>query len=106
VNCLRLRHAGIIRRTPASVNEAILRFLGELKEPPTNPFALAATLPSSSGRFLTGIFGTEVVALDAETGAVGAATLGGWTCDPANPPAVFDGSFRLERLPGPRSYKI
>ncbi len=73
---------------------------------PANPFAVAAALPSSPGRFLTGIFGTEVVALDAETGAVVAATLGGWACDPANPPAVFDGSFLLERLPAPRNYKI
>jgi hypothetical protein len=52
------------------------------------------------------VVGAQVVAVDASTGAVVAATLGGWSCDAANPPTVFDGSFDLERLPLNRSYNL
>jgi hypothetical protein len=55
---------------------------------------------------VTGIFGAHVVALDADTGAVIAGTLGGWSCDAANPPTQFDGSFRLDRLAVGRNYHI
>jgi hypothetical protein len=73
---------------------------------PANPFALAIQPPPSPGQSVTGIFGTQVVAVDAATGAVIAGTLGGWSCSPANPPAVFDGSFNISRLPLGRSYNI
>jgi hypothetical protein len=73
---------------------------------PANSFALATFAPSSPGFSVTGIVGAQVVAVDASTGAVVAATLGGWSCDAANPPARFDGSFDLERLPLNRSYNL
>jgi hypothetical protein len=73
---------------------------------PANPFALAVQPPPSPGQSVTGIFGTQVVAVDASTGAVIAGTLGGWSCNPANPPALFDGSFNISRLPLGRSYNI
>jgi hypothetical protein len=44
--------------------------------------------------------------VDAETGSVIAGTLGGWSCDAANPPTQFDGSFALERLPVGHSYDL
>lgn len=73
---------------------------------PANPFALAALPAPSPGSAVTGIFGAHVVAVDADTGAVMAGTLGGWRCDPANPPLRFDGSFAIERLPVGHNYLI
>jgi hypothetical protein len=73
---------------------------------PANPFALAAFPPTSAGEFVTGIFGAHIVALDADSGAVMAGTLGGWSCDPANPLVQFDGSYRIGHLPVGRDYKI
>ena len=67
---------------------------------PANPIALADT-PT-----VTGIFGAQVVALDADTGQVVAAILGGWSCNPLSPPTQFDGTYVLEGLPVPRSYKV
>jgi hypothetical protein len=32
--------------------------------------------------------------------------LGGWSCDAANPPTQFDGSFDLERLPVGHRYNL
>ncbi len=62
------------------------------------------SLPAHPGG-VTGIFGGHVVAVDNSTGAVVAATLGGWSCSDAGP-AQFDGSYILERLPVNRSYKV
>jgi hypothetical protein len=73
---------------------------------PANLFALADFPATSPGQYVTGIFGAEVVAVDASSGSVIAATLGGWTCDPANPPAQFDGSYTLGPLPVGHSYVI
>jgi hypothetical protein len=69
---------------------------------PANPLSLPLR-PAG----VTGIFGAHVVAVDANTGAVVAATLSGWSCSDPGPPQ-FDGSYVLERLPvGPnQSYKI
>ena len=69
---------------------------------PANPLSL----PTHPGG-VTGIFGGQVVAVDNATGAVVAATLGGWSCSGAGP-VQFDGSYLLERLPvGPnRNYKV
>lgn len=73
---------------------------------PANPFALA-TIPSpSQGRSVTGVFGAHVVAVDADTGAVVAGALGGWSCNPANPPAQFDGAYEIDRLAVGHNYKI
>jgi hypothetical protein len=73
---------------------------------PANPFALAIFPATATGAGLTGIFGTQVVAVDANTGEVIAGTLGGWRCDNVNPIPQFDGTYRLERLPLGRSYQI
>jgi hypothetical protein len=73
---------------------------------PANSFALAAIPAPSTGRSVTGIFGAHVVAVDADTGAVIAGTLGGWSCDPANPPAQFDGTYEIDRLAVAHNYKI
>ncbi|MGB6431860.1 MAG: matrixin family metalloprotease [Candidatus Acidiferrales bacterium] len=56
---------------------------------PANPLSL----PPGT----TGVFGAQVVAVDAGSGAVEAAALGGWSCvDPG--PAQFDGSYTIEKL--------
>jgi hypothetical protein len=73
---------------------------------PANPFALAAFPPPSPGQLVTGIFGAHVVAYDADSGAVVAGTMGGWSCDPANPMVLFDGSYRIGHLPVGRDYEI
>ncbi len=54
---------------------------------------------------VTGVFGAHVVAMDADSGAVIAGTIGGWSCG-ADGPAQFDGSYRLERLPVGRNYLV
>ncbi|MGB0036104.1 MAG: matrixin family metalloprotease [Candidatus Acidiferrales bacterium] len=73
---------------------------------PANSFALATLPAPSPGFFVTGIFGAHVVAVDANTGTVIAGTLGGWSCNASSPPAQFDGSFDIERLPVGHNYKI
>jgi hypothetical protein len=60
---------------------------------PANPLALADD-PANP----TGDFGGQVVATDDATGAVIAAAVSGWSCSDPGPP-VFDGSYRIERLP-------
>ncbi len=54
---------------------------------------------------VTGVFGVHVVAMDEATGLVAGATLGGWSCS-GQGPAVFDGSYAIERLPVGRSYRV
>jgi len=73
---------------------------------PANPFALATLPAPSPGTFVTGIFGAHVVAVDSDTGAVIAGTLGGWTCNPSTSSLQFDGSFDIERLPVGHNYLI
>ena len=73
---------------------------------PANPFALAAIPAPGAGQSVSGIFGAHVVAIDSESGAVIAGTLGGWSCDASNPVVQFDGSFDIERLPVGHSYLI
>ncbi|HLW81908.1 MAG TPA: matrixin family metalloprotease [Candidatus Acidoferrales bacterium] len=75
---------------------------------PANPFELADVPATSLGEYVSGIFGAQVVAVDASSGSVIAATLGGWTCDPsaATPVVKFDGSYTLGPLPIGRSYVI
>lgn len=73
---------------------------------PANPFSLATIPAPSLGASVTGVVGAHVVALDADTGAVVAGTLGGWSCNAASPPTQFDGSFDLERLPLGRNYNL
>ena len=67
---------------------------------PANPLSLPASPPGVSG-----IFGAHVVAVDHASGAVIAATVGGWSCS-ATGPAQFDGSYEIDHLPVGRSYTI
>jgi hypothetical protein len=73
---------------------------------PANGFALADLPSPAAGSAVTGIFGAHVVAVDAATGSVITGTLGGWSCNAANPPTPFDGTFALQRLPVGRGYQI
>jgi hypothetical protein len=73
---------------------------------PANSFALADIPAPATSSFVTGIFGAHVVAVDAETGSVIAATVGGWSCNAATQQLQFDGSYQIERLPLNHNYKI
>lgn len=72
---------------------------------PANPFSLAMLPSPAAGENVTGIFGGHVVAVDADTGAVIAGTIGGWSCSAAGT-TQFDGSFVIERLPVGHNYWI
>jgi hypothetical protein len=65
-----------------------------------NPLSLPASPPG-----VTGVFGSHVVAIDAASGAVVGATVGGWSCNGPGP-AQFDGSYAIERLATGSSYLI
>jgi len=67
---------------------------------PANPLSLPLSPPG-----VTGVFGTHVVAVDSASGAVIAATLGGWSCSGAGP-AQFDGSYQISHLPLGHSYQV
>lgn len=73
---------------------------------PANPFALADFPATSPGEYETGMFGAQVVAVDAASGSVIAATVGGWSCDPSTSIVQFDGSYSLGPLPVGQSYVI
>lgn len=67
---------------------------------PANPLALPAYPPGVSG-----VFGSQVVAVDATSGAAMGATIGGWSC--ATPgPAQFDGTYEIDKLAVGRSYTV
>jgi hypothetical protein len=59
---------------------------------PANPLALSGE-PAGT----TGIFAAQVVAVNAATGAVAAASISGWSCSNPGPP-IFDGSYSIEKL--------
>jgi hypothetical protein len=67
---------------------------------PANALSLPASPPG-----VTGIFGAHVVAVDAASGAVIGATLGGWSCT-APGPAQFDGTYEISHLPVGHSYQV
>src|SRR3989454_314711 len=67
---------------------------------PANPLALSASPPGVSG-----VFGAQVVAVDATSGAVVGATLGGWSCT-APGPAQFDGTYEIDGLAVGHSYTV
>jgi hypothetical protein len=73
---------------------------------PANPFALAIFPATSPGAPVAGIFGTQVVAENQDTGAIVAAAMGGWSCNPSNPVPQFDGSYRIDKLPVGANYKV
>jgi len=65
-----------------------------------NPLSLPSAPPG-----LTGVFGAHVVAVDATSGSVIGATIGGWSCqDPG--PAQFDGSYAIERMAVGHNYLV
>ncbi len=67
---------------------------------PANSLALPASPPG-----VTGVFGSHVVAVDAASGAVVGATIGGWSCtDPG--PAQFDGTYEISGLAVGQSYTV
>ena len=65
-----------------------------------NPLSLPAAPPGVSG-----IFGAHVVAVDAASGDVIGAAIGGWSCSGAGP-AQFDGGYAIERLAVGHSYQV
>ena len=65
-----------------------------------NSLSLPASPPG-----VTGIFGAHVVAVDAASGAVIGAALGGWSCA-APGPAQFDGTYEIGHLPVGHSYQV
>jgi hypothetical protein len=67
---------------------------------PANPLALPASPPG-----VTGVFGAQVVAVDAASGAVTGATLGGWSCT-APGPTQFDGTYEIDALAVGHSYTV
>jgi hypothetical protein len=67
---------------------------------PANPLSLPLSPPG-----VTGIFGAHVAAVDTSTGAVVAATLGGWSCVSPGP-AQFDGTYVIGHLPVGHSYQV
>ena len=67
---------------------------------PANPLALPASPPG-----VTGVFGAQVVAVDATSGAVVGATIGGWSCA-APGPAQFDGTYRIDGLAVGQNYIV
>ncbi len=70
---------------------------------PANRFALANIPAPATGSFVTGTFGAHVVAIDADTGSVIAATLSGWSCSAASQPAVAVRWLLCDRAPPAQS---
>jgi hypothetical protein len=67
---------------------------------PANPLAIPASPPG-----VTGVFGTQVVAVDNVSGAAVGATLGGWSCT-APGPAQFDGTYEIDGLAVGHNYAV
>ncbi len=67
---------------------------------PANPLALPVSPPA-----VTGVFGAQVVAVDASSGAAAGATIGGWSCA-APGPTQFDGTYQIDGLAVGRSYVV
>jgi Matrixin len=67
---------------------------------PANPLSLPLSPPG-----VTGIFGAHVAAVDTASGAVVAATLGGWSCVSPGP-AKFDGTYVIGHLAVGHSYQV
>ncbi|HVB35417.1 MAG TPA: matrixin family metalloprotease [Patescibacteria group bacterium] len=73
---------------------------------PANAISLAGTLQPAAGEYVTGIFGANVVAVDAQTGQIVAAAIAGWSCPSPSATPVFDGTYTIARLPLGRSYNL
>jgi hypothetical protein len=73
---------------------------------PANPLSLSGLPATAAGEYVTGIFGANVVAVDANTGQVVAGAVSGWSCPSPSAAPVFDGTYRIERLPLNRTYNL
>jgi len=73
---------------------------------PANPISLAGIEQPAAGDYVTGIFGANVVAVDAQTGEIVAGAISGWSCPSASATPVFDGSYTIARLPLGHSYNL
>lgn len=73
---------------------------------PVNPLSLAGLPPTSPGRNVTGYYGAHAVAVDADSGQVVAAALGGWSCDASTQVTNFDGSYEIGGLPLGHRYSV
>lgn len=71
-----------------------------------NPLSLAGLAQPAANQYVTGIFGADVVAVDAGTGEVVAGALAGWSCPAGGGTPLFDGGYAIERLPLGRNYNI
>src|SRR5712691_4587826 len=67
---------------------------------PANPLALPV-----SPLGVTGVFGAQVVVMDATSGAAAGATMGGWSCA-APGPTQFDGTYQIDGLAVGQSYLV
>lgn len=67
---------------------------------PANPLSLPSAPPG-----VTGIFGAHVVAVNTQSGAVVAGTVGGWSCA-APGPAQFDGTYVIQNLAIGNGYTV
>ena len=67
---------------------------------PANPLALPASPPG-----VTGVFGAQVIAVDATTGAVAGASFGGWSCVSPGP-VQFDGTYQIDALAVGHGYTV
>jgi hypothetical protein len=67
---------------------------------PANPISLPVAPPG-----VTGIFGAQVVAVNAATGSIVAGAISGWTCS-APGPTQFDGGFAIAKLAVGQSYLV
>jgi hypothetical protein len=67
---------------------------------PANNLSLPSSPPG-----VTGVFGSQVVAIDSITGSVIAGAIGGWSCS-ASEPAQFDGGYSISKLPIGHSYLV
>jgi Matrixin len=67
---------------------------------PANLLSLPASPPG-----VTGVFGAHVVAIDASSGAVAGAAIGGWSCTGTGP-AQFDGGYTINGLAVGHSYTV
>lgn len=73
---------------------------------PANPISLAGVEQPAAGDYVTGIYGANVVAVDAQTGEIVASALSGWSCPSASATPVFNGTYIIEGLPLGRSYNL
>src|SRR6267142_1776483 len=67
---------------------------------PASPLALPTSPPG-----VTGVFGAQVVAVDAASGVVAGSTMGGWSCSGAGP-VQFDGAYEIDALAVGHNYTV